>query len=159
MRNRAFTLVEILVVIGVIAVLIGILLPVLSQVRAKAREITCASNLSQIDRALQMYANDFAGAPFPPRWEPPHWWTVVPGLEESYATPHPQYPILDEVHIQCPETGIVMKEVGELGEINVSLFSYVFNGHLESIGTKRSDGHIRDIAASNIVLMGELKDG
>ncbi len=52
-----------------------------------------------------------------------------------------------------------MKEVGELGEINVSLFSYVFNGHLESIGTKRSDGHIRDIAASNIVLMGELKDG
>lgn len=61
-RVAAFSLVELLVTIAVIAVLIGILLPVLSGARNEARRITCAQNLRQIGIALHAYANDSNGA-------------------------------------------------------------------------------------------------
>lgn len=61
MRRNAFTLVELLVVIGIIALLISILLPSLSRARQTATSIQCASNLHTIGHALQLYANDHAG--------------------------------------------------------------------------------------------------
>ena len=60
-RRCAFTLVELLLVIGVIAVLIGILLPVLSKARAQANRVACLSNIKQLGTGILMYCNDNDG--------------------------------------------------------------------------------------------------
>ena len=54
----AFTLVELLVVIAVLAVLLSILLPSLGAARAQAQAGVCASNLRQVALANELYAND-----------------------------------------------------------------------------------------------------
>jgi prepilin-type N-terminal cleavage/methylation domain-containing protein/prepilin-type processing-associated H-X9-DG protein len=60
-RHHAFTLVELLVVIGIIAVLISILLPTLSRIQQQSRKTACLSNLRQLGAALVLYANENRG--------------------------------------------------------------------------------------------------
>jgi prepilin-type N-terminal cleavage/methylation domain-containing protein/prepilin-type processing-associated H-X9-DG protein len=60
-KQSAFTLVELLVVIGIIALLISILLPALSKARAQANNVKCLSNLRQLVILEKMFASDHGG--------------------------------------------------------------------------------------------------
>ncbi len=64
-RVAGFTLVELLVVIGIIAILMSILLPSLGRARAAANSIKCANNLRSIGQGMQIYINTNGG------WLPP----------------------------------------------------------------------------------------
>ena len=57
-KSKAFTLVELLVVIGIIAVLISVLLPVLGRARAEANKIKCESNMRTMLQSITMYVSE-----------------------------------------------------------------------------------------------------
>src|SRR5687768_5921697 len=81
-RQSGFTLVELLVVIGIIAVLISILLPSLSRARAQANAVKCMSNMRQLFTYQQIYSNDFKGYVLPGNmnstsWEWGDWYGIM----------------------------------------------------------------------------------
>src|SRR4051812_43012904 len=94
-KKSGFTLVELLVVIGIIALLVSVLLPTLGKARAAAVRTQCASNLRQFGIADQMYLNTYRD------WHLPAFW----GAAYQYNQTWPAYevfrkamgmPILDE---------------------------------------------------------------
>jgi prepilin-type processing-associated H-X9-DG protein len=68
-RSTGFTLVELLVIIGILAVLIAILLPSLNKARETANRVKCGSNLRQIGQAILLYCNANDGMPPRTRFE------------------------------------------------------------------------------------------
>lgn len=123
-KKRAFTIVELLVVIGIIAVLMSFLLPVLSGARKKAQTAVCANNLRQMGTAWQMYASSQNGLSCPARLPTyngpesiydvgegpqyrPRWYDLLGAQIKKYATKNPKQQeddswTISETFFLCP---------------------------------------------------------
>src|SRR5690242_19752356 len=105
-KREAFTLVELLVGIGIIAILMGLLLPVLGKARQQGATAVCANNLRQFATAWQMYVSANRGLACParlPRYDGPtstydvgegpeyrpRWYELLGGVMKRYATHTP----------------------------------------------------------------------
>jgi len=115
--RRAFTLVELLVVIFIISILIALLLPAVQAARQAARRIECANNLKQIGIAIHMHCDTYAGE-FPRsthgtmHFERTWIYTLAPYMEN-----------VDEVRI-CPEDPRAKEKLANQGT------SYVMNEYI-----------------------------
>lgn len=167
--KRAFTLVELLVVIGIISMLIALLLPSARKVMESAKSINCRSNLKQINLMLVTYANDNRGVLFPTGTEGPGgvprtlgtnvdpWYRwpmyVFPELRKKVVPPVPAPPApWDYAEYEKWSVKILLCPVDEQPE---AAHSYILNKHLADRKVKFGSRNLGGKSSTNIVLMGE----
>jgi prepilin-type processing-associated H-X9-DG protein/prepilin-type N-terminal cleavage/methylation domain-containing protein len=154
--RRAFTLVELLVVIGVVALLVGVLLPALSRARDAARTASCLSNLRQLAQAAQHYVVTNRGQ-FPvARWGTDNWDfsrvnnQTVPGLLWRGQT---------DLRIQqCPSFDGKQSGLDPYTGYNYNT-SYIGHGQGETIEAPARLAQVRDPARTALFGDGEYYNG
>lgn len=136
-RGRAFTLVELLVVLGIIAILMAVLLPAMNAANRQAKRVQCQSNLRQLGQSLLIYAQNWKG------------WIVPPGLDDAVA-PTERWPavvfrsaVVNPAVMRCPAD---FEPAGER--------SYMLNWHLIDRAVRITDRR-RGAPAHEIVVAGE----
>lgn len=108
-KKKAFTLVELLVVIAIMAILMAILLPALSKAREQARTTVCKTNLKTQWTACTMYMDDYGGR-FPTSDASYYGWGGKQGTEiDSY----------EEEFARSASTRLLNKYVGRLGTVDI----------------------------------------
>ena len=148
--RRGFTLVELLVVVGIIAVLIGILLPSLSKARESANRVKCASNLRQCGMAMIMYTNANRGfLPFDARNDSPNerpedfvWWQTdrFNQIDQSSLAPYLSLTKSNLGMLRCPSDDWARHHMTNAASPGYGIypFSYVMNWLTTSWVTSRS---------------------
>ncbi len=81
LRRKGFTLIELLVVIAIIALLLSILLPALSKVKERAKQIVCKANLKSVGIAVLLYLDDHDGKTYPDHGNRYEWFDPATGDE------------------------------------------------------------------------------
>lgn len=134
-RRKAFTLVELLVVIGIIAVLIAILLPALRRAREAAYRVGCASNLRQLGMAFMMYANEHKG------WLPaPGWFKQVREEDWIYWQSDRDVKQSRILKYLGGNLGVLRCPAGVVQPADVYQYSYGVNALLTGRGWKDNGG-------------------
>ena len=106
MTRAAFSLIELIVVIGIIAILMAFLLPALRVARESARTVQCSSQLRQIGFAIQQYANAYGGKT--PLWAVRHEWPNDPFPPEFMGEwTGPGWPVLIQPYLGQDPGGAV----------------------------------------------------
>jgi prepilin-type N-terminal cleavage/methylation domain-containing protein len=153
-RRRGFTLIELIVVIGIIAIMIAFLLPALQKARVQARWITCQSNMRQIGVAMMAYSVENRGWLFPPDEGTDvllapidrRWYQIVLHFK-------PKNPSSMDIHDWTPPIMLCPADAQDPAEYH----SYILNAHLVERKIRYFSKNLAGLNSSQVVVMGEKR--